>query len=179
MLANYHPAWLCGGGRGGITQMRMNISAQQTWKRLERAWKEIQAARLFSLINSCAPGPPPPAPRRAPLPATPARTATARPGPTLPRCSEAVASAVIAPGAVRADTTAGRCEQRPGLSNRRRAEERPNRRPAALRVPACTARRHALKAARHCAQSTVGVVVRRLLWGGTGTGGLGRAGGAR
>lgn len=71
MLANYHPAWLCGVGRGGITQMRTNISAQQTWNRSERAWKEIQKARLCSFINSCAPSPPAPAPRRAPLPTTP------------------------------------------------------------------------------------------------------------
>lgn len=58
-------------------------------------------------LNSCAPGPSVPAPRRAPLPAAPPPTGTARPGPTLPRCPGAVASAVIAPGAVRAETTAG------------------------------------------------------------------------
>lgn len=49
MLAIYHTARLRGGGRGGITQMWVNISAQQTWKRSERAWKEIEEARLYSL----------------------------------------------------------------------------------------------------------------------------------
>lgn len=87
--------------------MWVNISAQQTWKRSERAWKEIEEARLCIMLNSCAPGPSVPAPRRAPLPAAPPPTGTARPGPTLPRCPGAVASAVIAPGAVRAETTAG------------------------------------------------------------------------
>lgn len=49
--------------------MWVNISAQQTWKRSEREWKEIEEARLCIMLNSCAPGPSVPAPRRAPLPA--------------------------------------------------------------------------------------------------------------
>lgn len=81
-LAIYHTARLRGGGRGGITQMWVNISAQQTWKRSERAWKEIEEARLCSLtpalrapqcrprgaLPSRPPSPPPPPGRRAPGP---------------------------------------------------------------------------------------------------------------
>ena len=86
--------------------MWVNISAQQTWKRSERAWKEIEEARLYSLTPALR------APQCRPRGALPSRpppppTGTARPGPTLPRCPGAVASAVIAPGAVRAETTAG------------------------------------------------------------------------